>query len=1144
MPEYPKKLRNILYNKRLSEGQKLAFLKKEVVSGEYEDAINSNAILKQNKLKHSKFTSAEAIIQRDTNGFTADLKKELYWILYNVKNESSIINQFLVSKHEFEKKFFLEDFSTATVLLDDIRGRFGENLWTIEMTLLLKEYQFGTNENWETLSNYLQKIGSPFYQFVINFYSKRIEQNMSYENCYSQFQNEFNEVLSESMVKDFLVFKSLITANFEYEHKNLEGVLLITNIFSTIDQYLLLIEVLTRLVSNNSNNNRLIANVVKKISPIIDKDFRLSNILNLIDDKSELIVLESNKNILPIIDEYSDGNFEKCLTLCLEQFNEKPCSFEIYEIYVKSLISLNYDFQRTNKSQIIDKILLDCYHSLLYDKNSELSRNKLLKLSLSFSSFDFGKQLFGFVIGLFNEPFINRWTTISCLSSIINNPKILSLKSGNRFDLIRKKYLFFEESISFQINMLISGIEVNQPLILKNEVQYKIYLGRKYFIEEKYEDVINELEKFIDSKIAPFYYDEILFLLYESYIAIGQLDKAILLAGTIMADKIFYTNKLDINKLCQQVQSKGIEYFIERIETVIVFSYIMKDYDLYGVFADFISFYEDECPSKLNIDSLIKKFGKAKVIFFLKEICTTSTLKYSLELGSIDKVEQERFAICKILKDIDKPNSAIYDNEISEILRTTSVRNAIKEVNEGRLYVNIEGLKGLQLSNVKESFSRFKEIETIVKVKKLMGFNASKERNWMNGSFSTEKKSQFDDPSFLAFKNIYIETREKFLYSKEYGLESCLSGRIRHGTLKNLLRRVFDNLNLVTAKTNDVYLENIYWATQFGPETEINKKIQDRLRKFSQDIDSLIYHTVENLIQIQTERDTTKPLGLFNYSTNDEALFSFYSEYKDLFTNYNSLISRIYTELVATTLLYIVPYVQRTLTEKVKNNYQELIERLQLDLKNITIPQNTDLFANISKSSTDIQTTIDNVSEWFIFSTTDSSSLLEIEIIINAAVEITNKFNSNCSINPQIIKKYPEDLSVISSSVMIYVFHILMDNIIEHSKLGSENLKITIEMFQIENFIEIKITNNIASNLDTNKISNKLLEVKNNWNNHENIERSNIEGGSGFDKIKRILLYDALAKTDRFEYSVSKKDVSISLFLPLNQNKNEENTTN
>ena len=232
-------------NSKYPVSQALAYFKNVLSAGEFEEAINSKQSFQKVKIKDSCFMNLEDIVQREPYIFTQNLKKELFWLLYNIKNDSENINQFLNYKNEFESLFLLCKYNEANKILEVARSNFGENLWTIEMTLMLKEHEFGTKVNWAELSNLLTKLQFPFYHFFINFYSKRIEENMSFENCISQFQIDFDGVEGDSIVKDFLVFKSLYNAaSYDYSYESLEGVLFLSNLFSSIDQYLIIADVL------------------------------------------------------------------------------------------------------------------------------------------------------------------------------------------------------------------------------------------------------------------------------------------------------------------------------------------------------------------------------------------------------------------------------------------------------------------------------------------------------------------------------------------------------------------------------------------------------------------------------------------------------------------------------------------------------------------------------------------------------------------------------------------------------------------------------------------------------------------------------------------------------------------------------------
>ena len=472
----------------------------------------------------------------------------------------------------------------------------------------------------------------------------------------------------------------------------------------------------------------------------------------------------------------------------------------------------------------------------------------------------------------------------------------------------------------------------------------------------------------------------------------------------------------------------------------------------------------------------------------------------------------------------------MYEKEISDILRIGAVRKALKEVNEGRLFINVEGLKNLQSKNIRESFNRYKEIESTVKDKNLVGYNPSKERKWLSTDiYSRDNDLLLDNPTFLAFKSIYIDTREKFLFSKEYGLDSCLSTNFRHGSIKNHLRSVFEKLNLITSKNGEIYSNNDYWSDRIGSHYYLDNRIQERLKRFSKDIDECAVYIIDNIIQIQTERHQEKKEGLFSYFINDQFLWAFFQEHKDAFSSENSIIEILYSGFINKTAGEIFTNIYQKLTVEIYKRYQQIIEELHSDLKELGLTNQSELLPNILKSSTYIQTELEVIAEWFILNTTSSSSYLEIETIINASVEYTNKINPTKLINPAITVQFP----LAGHSSLIFVFNILFNNIIEHSKLSNEDLTVKVDVLNPHGtYLEIKVINTISDLVDTNKIKTELLSIKNNWNNNENIERSNIEGGSGFPKIKRILLYEAIAKTDKFDFSVNKNEVEISLFLP------------
>lgn len=120
----------------------------------------------------------------------------------------------------------------------------------------------------------------------------------------------------------------------------------------------------------------------------------------------------------------------------------------------------------------------------------------------------------------------------------------------------------------------------------------------------------------------------------------------------------------------------------------------------------------------------------------------------------------------------------------------------------------------------------------------------------------------------------------------------------------------------------------------------------------------------------------------------------------------------------------------------------------------------------------------------------------------------------------------------------------LFNNVIRHSKLNPDEINVSLKIIQQNEDVEIRCTNNLADSVILEDIKQRLQLVKDNWQNRDNIERSNSEGRSGFDKIKRIFIYEMDLPTNKFEYLITDRNVSISLFLPFLINQSHENINN
>jgi hypothetical protein len=1127
--EYKKIVRSVLANRKLSIANQINLIKLNVNVGEYKEALKMHPIFYKTLNKTPFFKTLDDIYLKEPYSYTKDFKKEFKWVSNILENYFEEINTFIEYKNKFEIHILLDEFDEALTIIKEVENIFGISLWSIEANLIIEEKINGSESNWNLLTKYLNEIKNSIYEFTINTSSKRIESKLSYESFLNQFQNDIASINADGIIEDFFVFKNLNIINYEYKHPDLDSVLYVSNIFSVVDQYLILIDVILYNISNNQRYDKLFTTFIKEAKNKIINDVRIINIYNVINDKNTIIRNKNNDDIYECLNYYYNGNFNFALEKSKLGILKNPTEYEFYQIYCKSLINLNVNFISLDSSETINNILTETYNLLTFKKDKEDSWKKQLKNSLFFMNTNFGKQIFGLLAEIQGKS--NKNYLIGILSSSYNSQNNICL--NERLDKIENNFKELAGNHCFKIQLYKNGRDVHfDNKLSESNLQSTMFVALRNFHLKNFSEVIKVLNNQIDLELNSYYNEKKIFLLFYSFLNLKLLKESLVLFGNIFFDNSIITRKVNHIELYNEIKSSfKKDSFIGLIEYPILFSLIAKEYDLFEAYDDFICFHNIFSVEDIDTDSFIETHSLEKTIYYLNNVTTIDTLKYSTEYKSINDVEEVRVYILNILISIDTVNKLAYEKEINEIYRINSVRKVLKEVDEGRLYIDVSSLKEVQNKKFKDDFKRFKEIELSSSFKNLIGFNTSNTKNWEKAlTEKNEINEKYNSADYLAFKSIYLESRENFLFSKEYGLDSCLSTRIRHGALKNHIRSVFEKLDLVTSKLKDKYRDNEKWKIQLANIPESNQIIQVLLKEFSKDIDDYSSFIVENLIQIESEKSFERKNGLFKYYTNDELLYSFYLEHQKYFDSIESTIEIILNNLVNYTLIYLQKTILDAFTKEIPTQFHNIIENSVRQLRNLNLPSDCDLMTNFSKSNTEIQNELEYLSEWFNLNTTSSSSLLNIETIINASLNLTNRINPLYNLEPKI---NIEDIFA-GFSNLIFVFNIMFKNVIEHSKLNSDkiNLKIDSSIDEINDYVLIKFSHSLNLNFDYSNNRVKLEAIKENWNNHEDIDRSNKEGESGYDKIKRILLYEALAKTDKFDYTISKKSISITLFFP------------
>jgi hypothetical protein len=1061
---------------------------------------------------------------------SGNIEGEIAWTMESINENSHHLNSFIDLKNKFEQSILLCKYENAEKYLDTINDEICVSNWGVESKFILSEGKNGTEDNWLQLNDFSTKIKDGVSLFLAEQASKKSEEKLSYTRYKSNFESVTEGV--NILINEYLCFRLLYPGYTGFQ--NYSFLINVESVSSIIDRYLMLIDVLTEITL--TNGNELVAKVTSDLIQNIPNDCRVKQLYNFNSESFERIRVEAE--LLSYISHYTKGDYNYCLKNAEIIFNKYPNTIEPYLIFVKSLIELHIEFNSLDTSKIINSITQDLYNVYSRNDNYDASIENLLKTSLKYFSFKLGKQLFSIVSRTvkLNDKNSNHILLYS-VNSEFTNPIILTdaiLFNQNLKQKLYQKIEYYPSSSSLELNRLIAfgkykEIEDNDKF---SSIRKPVYIAKAINNAHDNQTLIKYIEKNINNdKLSIQSKCELIDLLYSAYFEENETSKAL----SLYIDK-YFENKhivanLNANILLEKIQKS--DYKIETIDLPIFYSIVSPDiYEKYVKYDDFTEIIGINRPTEIIA---IGNIQSEKLIYFLKEICTIDILHHSLNFEGTDDIENERISILKHLLVIDPNFESEYIEEITEISQRSKIRKAIREVNKGRITLNSQLLRSSIDNEIKDNFLRFKELVYFSEEHKLQSIDPTNKllNNYFN---SMQEKSQRDrfvninDPAFIAFKSMMLDIRDKFILSKDFGLDGYLSTRIRHGTFINHIRSNFEAFNLINQKKEDIYSYNEYWKQRIPPELAYKQEdIQQCLKTFSKEIDDLTEFLIRELIQIKTEKHTLKAKALFDYSLDNKTLAFLFSEIKDSLNSHTAFLNFVFEYLEAKTEIQLKE-IRELFKEGITEHYATIVKKLDSSVRSV-IGDNSfvDLTSSIVKCQTNIQNEILNIAEWFSIANPSSDLTLDIETIVQTAIEITNTIYPNEFVEPKI--DVDNEIPFASGTTnLIYIIRILLDNIIKHSGLPVSKRKILIRSdFINEKTLGLFIANDFQPEL-REKIESNLMETKKKWDiGKTDFAKSNIEGGSGFDKIRRILAVDMLMTNYKFDYTIKGNTVSIEL---------------
>jgi hypothetical protein len=502
------------------------------------------------------------------------------------------------------------------------------------------------------------------------------------------------------------------------------------------------------------------------------------------------------------------------------------------------------------------------------------------------------------------------------------------------------------------------------------------------------------------------------------------------------------------------------------------------------------------------------------LIAFFRDVCVEQNCAFMTDVVTVEQFNRFRIEILRVLLFLDPKFASEYAQEILEINLEIQVAKGLAQFSHSRVYVNESALQSWAETEISKDFNRWlnsrSDRETKIHEELILKYLIDANLNLLLNAIAPQGFSE----SNIALVRVVSRLYNRFLHDPHGGLDTYLSLRVRHGSLRGTLLGPLEEIRLLSESTSsdaaDAFLQK--WGDDFEfPEHA--KLALAEVQKSSDRIISMIDMFVRDNIQIRTE---AKPEGLIRGALTPDVsgmlatLLS--AEFDWSLSSFVTTSTGIFWRVIDPDLRSLADHCRGSLKTSILSEISAL--EAILTAKNFGCSR---LFHAIKSCSTVVSSKCDLVSNWFNSPGKDDDQRYELEtaaqIARTATAEVYPRFDTEkieC-----LIENVGVRISTVNLSLLVDCIYILLENTWKHSGLNEHvgTIQLRLSYIPESHRICVVVSNPVSKHvaLEANSVIEKVMAG---ISRDSSFELANREGGSGFAKLARMAKsYDGTARS-------------------------------
>lgn len=1031
------------------------------------------------------------------------LATEVQWIAIALLLDIQKLKAHLDGNNVFLRLLLRGEHDAALNQLIALEKEFGVSQTTQQAYFALQQQAGGLAAN----RSYLAKVrpeSRGLYTALLDLCSQRVEVDCSYAQFASAIAREVGYAETLSQTRDlarWVRFRvcSLSSADLREPQRLLWG----EEQLPHIDRYHGLVRVLQMVLSARKAERVDLPDILRDVaSSLFEVEPELTWILlaaNAIEAES-VPVGPFEIELNDLVEAYTKGEYDRVSERSAELIVADPTSIELYELYANSSAHLKRKFVSPLPEASFGDLTLGLVHACVQRRDHATSALMIAKLATVFDSSRYGRQLAGFALAQNRLPTNMRPAKLSALAATTLTPRFAvafgTTDKTNRF-LARFPHPFTKSVYECLLERDPSRLGQGLP----ESRRYK-YEGTALLASGRADPAVEVFQKLLACAdgVAPIEHAAKSGLI-RAYIAQGRPSDAAKIAIEEWVTESKHLDSLPLNIIATAMENGPakpdiVNSLFWRLYFDVTKTPLSRRRKIYEAYDDFLRDAGVKIPSQLltKLDEVPREY----VVPFFARVCVLDTMDSSRYIRGTDQLEDERIRICQALAVLDPQAAHVYREEANALLGRAAVREIFKHVDHGRIYVNTQGIRESLEESFDRNFVRFLSLSRLEGYLRIAPRDDKLSATLQQAGLGSKR---LNDAALQLLADLFTDIVRRYVSSDEYGLDSFLSTRVRHGVVSGQIRGLLENHHLITQrpKSDAPYDRNAYWLARITEDygSSVSERCTRAFQEVSEEIDALVNDFRLTKLRIRSQE---YPGAFFDYSFNESEIRRLY-EKSIVLSDAEGFIDLLFETLWERTtanLQATVSYIRHELQEALLQRLQHLETRLT----SVGVPGGSDVVSAIRSCRTGLANELEVIADWFrVVPTTELPAFL----VSDACTTLVEKLKRILPTYHPTITLRPDKGARLRGSALLSFFDmllILMDNAVRHAGRADPDVTLVV---RVSEFIEIEVRNSLTENQSLAAIAVENLNVPAAEWKGSNVK---VEGKSGLHKLRKILHYD------------------------------------